>query len=517
MVLELLAQNWAWVLFLALFGAGLVLMRRLPNTQVMGRILFKINSTRGIRMMDREGRRHSRFWRFVGDLALVALFGGLGTAYVAAHSARRKRSALAAALAFLATFAYAGPNVIAFFPFAAHLSPSLLSIGAGLLAAALAYKLVQRAGKRASVLLVFGLAFLFFGSPYILSYIASGSLYWLAVGASVGTIGLPAILIANLAIHAGSIAAGASAQPGINIGYPDVEDGVPVLKYAGTDLSIPLFPDILLAIIILLALHEGFHGLVSRAQGIRIKNTGLLFASIVPMGAFVEPDEKQFKKEKPLKRLRVYAVGSFANIFVIALAAFLAGNALVGAGAVRSEGFVVDYVVANSSADGLISPGEVISEVGAKSTPTFADFSEVMAGREPGENLTLATGNRTVSLVLGEAPDNPGQGFVGLGRKSDPILTIYSPGMASSRLEPSAGTSAFNLLKWVFFLNLMIGLINLLPVKPLDGGYVYEGFFDWLEERLPLGRRLHLAALFSQGFMLLILAILIINMSPYLF
>ncbi len=517
MVLDWFIQNWPWTLFLALFGAGLVLMRKLPNTDIMGHVLFKINSRKGISLMDRLGRRYSAFWKNVGDLALILLFGGIGTAYVAYRREGKSRRVLLAALTFFAVFVYAGPNVLSFFPFALYLSPSIIALGLSFAASWGVYALSPRISRNKATLLAFGLAVLFFGSPYILSYFATDSLYYLAVGVSVGILGLPATVIVSLLIQAGGIAAGTTSEPGVNIGYPDIEDGRPVLKYAGTDISIPLFPDILLAIIILLVLHEGFHGLLSRAQGIRIKSTGLLFASIVPLGAFVEPDEKQFKKEDPLKRLRVYAVGSFANIFVVALVAFILGNLMVSTGSVQPEGFVINYVVVNSSADGVLEPGEVIRSVNGERTHTFQAFSKLMQGKSPGDELEIVTQNRTVSVSIGGAPSNSSQGFLGVGRNTDPILSIFTPSLASSSIDGSTGATLFNLLKWIFFLNLMLGLINLLPAKPLDGGYVYEGFFDWVEERLPFGRRLHLARIFSQGFLLLILAIFIINFTPYLF
>ncbi len=516
MVFDWLFQNWPWALFFIIFGAGLVLMRRLPNTQIIGNILFKINSTRGISFMDRAGRRYSRFWIFVGNMALVLLFGGLGTAYITSNHDRKGRAIILALLVFFTLFVYLGPNIITLFPFAAFLSPNLLALLVAVVFSVAAYGLSIHTSRKAATVGAFIVAILFFGAPYFLTYAQFGGPYWLLIGTAVGILGLPAILIVNLLVQAGSIAAGESTTPGINIGYPDIEKGLPVLKYAGTNISIPIFPDILLSIVLLLIFHEGFHGLLSRAQGIRLKNTGLLFASIVPLGAFVEPDEKQFRKEELSKRLRVYAAGSFANIFVVAFITFLIAGAMVESGTVRADGFLIDYVVVNSSADGLLEPGETVYSVGGVPTPTFYDFSQLMQNKTPGEELQIVTQNRTVTVTLGPAPDDESRGFVGLGRKFDPIIGIFAPRLATSHIEPSLGASIFGLLKWIFLLNLMIGLINLLPVRPLDGGYVYEGLFEWVEKGLPFGRRIHLARIFSRAFMLLILGIFLINFYPYL-
>lgn len=77
----------------------------------------------------------------------------------------------------------------------------------------------------------------------------------------------------------------------------------------------------LLAFIIALVFHEMAHGLQSRANDVGVKHTGLLYA-IVPLGAFVEPDEKDVEKSSRRARLDIYTAGITTN-FVIASVAFL--------------------------------------------------------------------------------------------------------------------------------------------------------------------------------------------------
>ncbi len=499
--------------FLALFVLGVVLMRRIRNVQVFGYIIFKINSRVGLSLIEKISR-YSRLWRAVGDLAVVVLFGAIGSAFVAYNTKRRR--VLLSALSFLTSFVYLSSSIISVFPFSLILRPTAISVLSSLLVLLLFYRYSPALSRRNATILSFLLSLLFFSSPYILLFLSSGNISSLLIGISMGVIGLPAFVILNLGAHAVSILAGASHEPGINVGYPSVEGNTPVLKYAGTNISIPIFPDILLALSILLVLHEGFHGFLSRAQGIPIRNTGLLFASIIPLGAFVEPDEKRFKASPLLSRIRVYAVGSFSNIFVVALVAFLLANAMVSSGMVEPQGFIVSFVVPGSPAAEVLHPGETIYSVDGEKTPTFDRFADIMASKSPGDNITLATKNRTISLTLAESPHNRSIGFAGVGRYVDPIVMMLSPSLSGSELGGS-GLRLFDLLKWIFFLNLMLGLINLLPMKPLDGGYIYDGFFEWLEEAVPSLSRIHTARIFSQGFMILILLIFILNLLPYLF
>ena len=78
----------------------------------------------------------------------------------------------------------------------------------------------------------------------------------------------------------------------------------------------------IVVIAIILVPHELSHGIVARAEKIRLKSVGLLLLAVLP-GAFVEPDEKQLGKAKPVTQLRVFAAGSFANFIVAMLTVLL--------------------------------------------------------------------------------------------------------------------------------------------------------------------------------------------------
>jgi membrane-associated protease RseP (regulator of RpoE activity) len=521
-------RNWKWVTASIIILLGFYFMRKIPGAQIMfGGLFIKLNSTRGIRMMDSLGTRFSRFWIFVGNLALVLLFGGLGTAYVAHHLSDRGRRLLLTLLTFGTSYVYLSRTFVGLFDFQILLQFSSEALLVAIALAFVVYKTSPKWSKKHQVITSFVLGLLFFASYHFLfayNYMQAGfateSYYLLLLGLSVGAIGLPAIIIVSLSFHGALIALGETTQPGVNIGYPSIEGGVPVLKYAGTDVGIPLFPDIFIGFVILVALHEGFHGLVARAQKIPIKNTGLLFLSILPGGAFVEPDEEKFKREKEDKRLRVYAVGSFANIFVVALVVFIIGNLMISTGFVERKGYIIDTVIGNSTAAKIIEPGDIIISVSGSEINGWLDFSNFMQDTVPGQSVTITTNKGVFPERLGAHPDILGRGYLGVGPRSDfsdMILERFVTAARSSNLIPSPATSLFHILKWVFFLNLMLGLVNLLPLKPLDGGYIYDGFFEWVERSLSFGRRLHLAKIFSQGFAILILAVFVINFSPYFF
>ena len=57
------------------------------------------------------------------------------------------------------------------------------------------------------------------------------------------------------------------------------------------------------AIVFAIAVHEGAHGVIARNVGLNVKSSGLLFFLFIPIGAFVDVDEEQIKKAKPLTAL----------------------------------------------------------------------------------------------------------------------------------------------------------------------------------------------------------------------
>ena len=85
------------------------------------------------------------------------------------------------------------------------------------------------------------------------------------------------------------------------------------------------------AFLIILVVHEFSHGALMKRAKITIKSTGLLLAGLLPIGAFVEPDEKQIKTKPERQQLRVYAIGPASNLFsilVFVVLIFLASAAI---------------------------------------------------------------------------------------------------------------------------------------------------------------------------------------------
>lgn len=262
-------------------------------------------------------------------------------------------------------------------------------------------------------------------------------------------------------------------------------DFVPAIP--GLSISFETLPYFMVAITIAAALHELAHGVAARAEGIKLKSTGLVFFLFF-FGAFVEPEEKSVTKATVRQRLRVYSAGAFINLLLVLVFLLLLTplffNAILSPGfATHPDGaLIVDVCPAGMDsgcpAEGRIAVDDVIVRaVYANGTELVVqnnvDFSVFSAGTEPGERVQLYLLGRAEPLNLTTVthPSDPDRGMIGV------MATDYYP--------PHFDFLPLQLPYWllrVFFytlsLSLVLALLNLLPIPPLDGDKLIAGLVD---------------------------------------
>ncbi len=144
-----------------------------------------------------------------------------------------------------------------------------------------------------------------------------------------------------------------------------VREAVPLNEY----LALPgINPDIpitygLVAFAFSIVIHEMFHGIVARKHDIKVTSVGVMFF-VVPIGAFVEPDEKQITEADPVVRRRIVAAGIAVNL-VIAIFAFLILSLGMSHAAVQTvPGSYIDEVLQNSTLQNLNISGMELTQFG---------------------------------------------------------------------------------------------------------------------------------------------------------
>ena len=204
-----------------------------------------------------------------------------------------------------------------------------------------------------------------------------------------------------------------------------------LLLIPGLNEFVPGTVAVWLALVITLVVHEFGHGILSRVEGIRVKAAGLLVA-VVPIGAFVEPDEEELEKAPRWSKMRMYGAGISNNIVVGLLSFFLMiavfGLAVPIAQPVVS-GVYKDFPAYNAS----VTPGSFVLALNGTPVADREDVARLLAPTAPGDrtSLTVETdGMRTThELTLAKWPTgNATSGFMGIEDYNGQAIQEYVAG-----------------------------------------------------------------------------------------
>ena len=288
----------------------------------------------------------------------------------------------------------------------------------------------------------------------------------------------------------------------------------------------------IIALVVGIVLHELSHGVVARSQNIGVKSLGILWC-VIPVGAFVEQDDKEMLAASRRKRDRVAAAGVLANFGLAILFFFALSGLVVGSIQPNANGVGVASIQSNSPAANLtLVPGDIITSINGTPTTSISLFESALANSTPGEKVNLtyysASLGRPVStsVILATNPNNKTRGYLGVGvavltpaelkqtlvwpfgSDRGPLLgPVYWIILPLGELEPISGptadyyhlkgpaagigTPAFwvgaNILYWLAWMNLLLGLSNALPLVPLDGGLLFRDFAASVAARLRRG------------------------------
>ncbi len=232
----------------------------------------------------------------------------------------------------------------------------------------------------------------------------------------------------------------------------------------------------LIAIFIVVTVHEPMHAIFARLEKIPVRTYGIILFLILPIGAFVDPDMNLVKRLKPIKKLKIFAAGSFGNFAAAALfLIILILSDAIFANFVESIGLKFD-TIPNMPAEQAGISG-IIYEINNQAVRTRVDLANILGNVNPGDNLEITTSTGTYTLTTTENPDAPGRPFIGITN----IEGVFKYKIISSSLVPDWQIGSYltwlRLLFWVFTINLGVGAANMLPIKPLDGGLLFEEIF----------------------------------------
>lgn len=309
---------------------------------------------------------------------------------------------------------------------------------------------------------------------------SSAPRFWCGVG-TVGMILAPIMMLGGLVQMIGianTIMSGLVKQPALAIALPNL--GNTVVTGPGFIL-LPFWVWIIVISAILIP-HELMHGIIARAEKIRLRSVGLLLLLIIP-GAFVEPDEKQLKMAKLMTRLKVFAAGSFANyltaffVLYLILAVIWPTTAVptinLNITAVNSSGPFAAAGITSGMLITAINDGPIKTSyweyVGFKSNIIYYEpigsnnyVYDELGKLEIGKPVTFTADGKDY-IIAPIANPNTGKPWFGFyGSFND--IAIHSE------------TVAFLLwvLTFLWMFSSGVAIVNILPIKPLDGGLFFE-------------------------------------------
>jgi membrane-associated protease RseP (regulator of RpoE activity) len=279
-----------------------------------------------------------------------------------------------------------------------------------------------------------------------------------------------------------------------------------------------------LAVIVAVVIHESAHGIIARSLGLRVKAAGVLLFLILPIGAFVELDDKQLKETRSRDSLRVLGAGSGIN-FIVGVACVLLLILTVSAMVPAVKGAAIVGVVANTPGEHSpaalagIQPGDFVTAI---DNSPVTDLSVLRNGSfYVGEAINVTVWQngqtRTVPMVLSNYTETEDYSngtskqvtypFMGVDESSyadlQAIAGTYTNAYKTSPIAylveiPTFGTAQYvvpfsdilspfytsplgsatalvtQALFWLFFVNFNLAIFNSLPIYPMDGGQAFE-------------------------------------------
>ncbi|EEZ92770.1 MAG: peptidase M50 [Candidatus Parvarchaeum acidiphilum ARMAN-4] len=298
--------------------------------------------------------------------------------------------------------------------------------------------------------------------------------------------------------------------------------GIPVL------IGVPILY-ILIAIILLAALHEASHGVLALSKNIKIKSTGFGFLfGVLPL-AFVEPDEKKIVKAKRIDRLRIFSAGAFTNVVLgfIFLGAYLAlSHFIVSANMISYSPYYLDVsTVVNSSPASIVSlpVNSTVSEINGHK---FYSEQEALSDLnvKPGQyvNFTLTNGKvYSMRTTYNSSINNTYHSYIGVGgffSLAKPPAFIIEPISVTAFPNNTFSSQSLywidGLFLWLWVISFSLAIVNILPLSYLvDGGKI---FFDALGYVVKNEKKA-LAILNTVAFLFILLLVLLSPIGSIIF
>ncbi len=387
--------------------------------------MYMLGSKRGIWIINWLAGRWPKFWVFLADWGIATGFGLFS--YFIFRNRRGAKMAVFGSISVVLIMTFAVPFMAASFNFI-----SIPQISARIASA--------QAAPAAPTLFTY--------VTYAISFIGGFVLFILY-----SIIYNAASIIYGIATYLLSLSTAVPNTGALNNQIPGVAPLIP-------GITIPIAAGILSLAVILVA-HEFSHGVLSKLFKIKIKSIGLVVFGIIPMGAYVEPDEKKVLKLKPIEQNRIFSAGIASNILLSLIFTAILVLMLIYVLPNYVHSFViVSSVLNNSPAYNVIAPGSILYSWNGAAINNISSLEKAASQDKPFSNVNIVTNKGSYSLIAA----SDGKVGVDLAQETGPI-----PGSAASQ----AVYFIYSFVALSAILNFLVGVVNLLPIPGFDGWRIF--------------------------------------------
>lgn len=277
----------------------------------------------------------------------------------------------------------------------------------------------------------------------------------------------------------------------IVIVYAIIQSVIFFVSQPSADLVKPLLPQtnypglgflsfwyFIISLFAVVLIHEFSHGIVAKANDVKIKNSGLGFAAIVaplfPL-AFVEPDPKALEKSPDHVKYSILSAGPFSNLITALIILLMFTFIFFPLDGMFTEPNGVSFESINESYPSSILPGNfTLRTVNGENVSNLQEFVDEMYYVKPGDVIMLGDGVQSYSLETVQNPDDSEKAFIGVHNFVNEVT-----------IKEGINKTFYNiykwirdLLKWIGQISLAVGLMNLLPMSITDGGQMFNLMFS---------------------------------------
>ncbi|MCX8199912.1 MAG: site-2 protease family protein [Candidatus Micrarchaeota archaeon] len=260
-------------------------------------------------------------------------------------------------------------------------------------------------------------------------------------------VGLATVITLGLIYQAGTTLIGL---------YMNIFGGASATVQPGAYLILPginiPFIEGVIALLMLLFVHELAHAVLSRVARVPLRSAGILLFGFIPIGAFVDPEEKILLKKPKSDQARVVVAGSVAN-YALSIVSFVMLMLLVS---LPLGAYDTGLKVAAAKEGLPIQKGDIILAINGVEMDSYSTYLRYRSAIQPNSTLIVTTQRGDVEVQTDE------NALIGV--------------LLQPRVKPSFGWYVFlrDLFALLFALNFFVGSFNLLPIPLFDGHRLLE-------------------------------------------